>query len=550
MLDDRAIYSGNSDEHELQESGEDEWVLYSTRPPDLGPLGRMLRFGLGSQHQLQLSEATNDIDDDRDDVESIEFKRLPLPSAPVSSAQQTQTPPQNFHYSRLDYQMSSIRLLRLHPDKSIEGLIQCDLRNALIEDKYSCLSYVWGDEAPGEWIILDGQKFWVRRNLFDFLRYARRKPQLRAKWLWIDALCIDQTTMAERNHQVQQMGQIYMGAKEVISWLGCNDDIAEFLQKASMQEHFSKGFGSFCHSQYWDRAWITQEIVLARRVKFMANKSTLDGTLVPLTDKQICELRISNLHPQTVHNLRGRSLIYLLDKFRQKKSGNLRDRVFSLLALCGDGSSLKVDYDTTLPTLAQSVLRTCKQSFCLCSVGIVGNALGLPLSMDEGNNSDLAAIPFAQIKIPDQPLIPDQELYYTRPCRQPRCDGTDHSHIFNVNEPTAKQTIFAVTVDIRYLCNTYRGLVTFFVNADLSVIAFRYNSYYMDRMFDSHHVSTDFGQEQCTIRISFTLLLRIARLNQFADRCCTRIASLGTATQEDSSVLLDFGVLDAGAEDC
>jgi hypothetical protein len=37
---------------------------------------------------------------------------------------------------------------------------------------------------------------------------------------WIDALCIDQCSILERNHQVAQMCSIYTKAQEVIAWLG------------------------------------------------------------------------------------------------------------------------------------------------------------------------------------------------------------------------------------------------------------------------------------------------------------------------------------------
>jgi hypothetical protein len=37
---------------------------------------------------------------------------------------------------------------------------------------------------------------------------------------WYDALCINQEDTQERNHQVNQMGQIYGEADCVITWLG------------------------------------------------------------------------------------------------------------------------------------------------------------------------------------------------------------------------------------------------------------------------------------------------------------------------------------------
>jgi hypothetical protein len=39
-------------------------------------------------------------------------------------------------------------------------------------------------------------------------------------YLWIDALCIDQTNSTERASQVLLMGDIYSSAKRVIVWLG------------------------------------------------------------------------------------------------------------------------------------------------------------------------------------------------------------------------------------------------------------------------------------------------------------------------------------------
>lgn len=37
---------------------------------------------------------------------------------------------------------------------------------------------------------------------------------------WIDAICIDQQNMAERNHEVKRMGTIYKMARRGVVWLG------------------------------------------------------------------------------------------------------------------------------------------------------------------------------------------------------------------------------------------------------------------------------------------------------------------------------------------
>ena len=85
----------------------------------------------------------------------------------------------------------------------------------------------------------------------------------------------------------------------------------------------------FDNLEYWNRAWITQEIALARQLTLVASGTELNSELLP-NSKNLTELA----------GLRGRSLVYLLDKFKGKECVIPRDRVFSLLAVCGEGSDL------------------------------------------------------------------------------------------------------------------------------------------------------------------------------------------------------------------
>jgi hypothetical protein len=72
-----------------------------------------------------------------------------------------------------------------------------------------------------ESIGINGVQVMVRKNLYEFLARhlyeARDQAAIEGKSLllpefyfcWIDALCIDQSNVAERNHQVQLMKDIY-----------------------------------------------------------------------------------------------------------------------------------------------------------------------------------------------------------------------------------------------------------------------------------------------------------------------------------------------------
>ncbi|KAF2831509.1 HET-domain-containing protein, partial [Ophiobolus disseminans] len=126
-----------------------------------------------------------------------------------------------FKYRPLDQTQPSIRLLSVLRKRSRDGLLECQMIPSTMSAKYTCLSYVWGTEndhgGPFD-ILVDGERFAVRYNLYTFLEVARIKYF--KKLLWIDALCIDQANVKERNKQVQQMGDIYSKAEMVIAWLG------------------------------------------------------------------------------------------------------------------------------------------------------------------------------------------------------------------------------------------------------------------------------------------------------------------------------------------
>ncbi|KAH6673508.1 heterokaryon incompatibility protein-domain-containing protein [Halenospora varia] len=87
---------------------------------------------------------------------------------------------------------------------------------------YRALSYCWGDSAEAEHIELDGMEFMVRRNLFEYLK--QRRESAASVMLWIDAICIDQSNIAERNAQVPRMTSIYINATAIEISLGPEED--------------------------------------------------------------------------------------------------------------------------------------------------------------------------------------------------------------------------------------------------------------------------------------------------------------------------------------
>ena len=87
--------------------------------------------------------------------------------------------------------------------------IVCDLNIASLEDhpRYEALSYTWGDPGITAAITVGGEEFLATKNLFDFL-HSLRSP-IADRFLWVDAICIDQTSEKEKFHQIGLMAKIY-----------------------------------------------------------------------------------------------------------------------------------------------------------------------------------------------------------------------------------------------------------------------------------------------------------------------------------------------------
>lgn len=112
-----------------------------------------------------------------------------------------------------------IRLLKLLPG-SRDVPIHCEIENVALAECpfYEALSYVWGDSNKRTSIVLQGHNFEITSNLFDALCQLRLPTKTRT--LWIDAICIDQTSTLEKNHQIRLMWSIYEHADCVLIFLG------------------------------------------------------------------------------------------------------------------------------------------------------------------------------------------------------------------------------------------------------------------------------------------------------------------------------------------
>ncbi|KAF2259490.1 HET-domain-containing protein [Lojkania enalia] len=145
---------------------------------------------------------------------------------------------QAFLYGPLPYPnpKCTIRILIVLPG-TFEREIYCHLSYLNIgsynDVDFEALSYAWGEPRFTHSIKLGKQMldfpesaskngefhdFPVTHTLYCALKQLRFETKPRR--LWIDAVCIDQNNIEERNQQVPIMGKVYSSAISVLVWLG------------------------------------------------------------------------------------------------------------------------------------------------------------------------------------------------------------------------------------------------------------------------------------------------------------------------------------------
>jgi hypothetical protein len=118
----------------------------------------------------------------------------------------------------------TIRLLHLLPSENKDAPIQCRLIDYSLQISskrkhlYEALSYVWGGENKPNSLSVDGRILSITASLHAAL--LRLRDYALGRFLWVDAVCINQNDDIEKEHQIAFMAQIYGFASRTIVWLG------------------------------------------------------------------------------------------------------------------------------------------------------------------------------------------------------------------------------------------------------------------------------------------------------------------------------------------
>jgi len=293
------------------------------------------------------------------------------------------------------------RLLLLEPYRNPKEAIRCNLVTTSLDSdpKYEALSYTWGEPVDDCEIIVNSVTLAVRRNLWQALYHLRGAE---SRTLWIDALCINQKNIPERNEQVQMMRQIYERAQRVVIWLGIegnNSTVAfEFMKfissdrkKRAMRSEKLNGKASYsgfreeleavkklCQRPYWERLWIVQEVVVSQEAELYCGRDQIswdefsvfqkcieDGDMELNGDDSLEKSFAFKLDRYQVYQQTDYSnLIELLEPFSSSLCFEVRDKVYELVGLAKDAVNFPIDYSRSLYDIFVDVIQLQDKEDC------------------------------------------------------------------------------------------------------------------------------------------------------------------------------------------
>lgn len=247
-----------------------------------------------------------------------------------------------------------IRLLRYAPDSTQDRIsLQIHVFDRRTKPQYAAMSYVNGDQSHQRTVALNGCDFNVGPNLHNALLYMRSGL---SGWFWIDAICINQPHIAERNEQVSEMTKTYANAAFVASWVGlCNEGLQPAFSldvrtarlhdlPRNEQERLHASLEQLADLTYWKRIWIQQEVLLNPTViLFCGQYSQAMHPLIAWTKRQIGpgrrDISTSSIFGHLSNSIewfgfRKSPVLRLLTHagYTKKQSFDPRDKLYALLS--------------------------------------------------------------------------------------------------------------------------------------------------------------------------------------------------------------------------
>lgn len=127
----------------------------------------------------------------------------------------------------------AIRLIMLHKSPDDNAPLSCAIVETTLDKpaNYYALSYTWGTESASEVMAISpdasptavgtsAQDILLTPNCAAALKLLSKRLGDSDTGVWVDAVCINQSNVAEKNVQVTMMADVFSLAKCVVVWVG------------------------------------------------------------------------------------------------------------------------------------------------------------------------------------------------------------------------------------------------------------------------------------------------------------------------------------------
>ncbi|KAL6797500.1 heterokaryon incompatibility domain-containing protein [Trichoderma sp. SZMC 28013] len=343
-----------------------------------------------------------------------------------------------------------IRLLRLLPDRNENAPLHSQLFDyPMLElgdgtHMYEALSYVWGSSQRPHILYIDEKSLPITANLYEVL--LRLRDKMIERILWIDAVCIDQSSIEERGVQIQYMAEIYSKANRVVVWLGeaadDSDQALKSIRMAADEERQSfredtdqQAVLAILERPWFRRIWVLQEVAAAQHIVMMCGSIRIDGYAFCLGLPSLLKYEDIPSHIRSVtYLMRGcifrpkysvnslggisldvRPLGTLIDMYHTHEATERHDKIFALLGMSSNNPTAhgllpnyKTPWDKLMTQLVRFILgeRIFVKSWMQQQAAVVfakGCVIGIVSSVQIAHDDSRGDRQLVRLKIRDVP---------------------------------------------------------------------------------------------------------------------------------------------------
>ncbi|KAF2116789.1 heterokaryon incompatibility protein-domain-containing protein [Lophiotrema nucula] len=368
----------------------------------------------------------------------------------------------DFSFNAFTDPRSEIRILTIHPGGG-DDPISCELRTFSLTElpNYEALSYTWGDNTSQKSIEINSKRFITFSNAYEGLLELRDPASPRA--IWIDAICINQKDLEEKEHQILLMKVVYEKASRVIVWFprsrGSEDlavgllyelraQLAEETNSVqNMQQIHAPRLRSpewialrdFLDHPWWSRIWTLQEVVVGHEVVIQFGAHVIPWDHLTILDNSLLYGLFLKRPGESLYSKQGQpygcgaittiqwmrgvlaagqmfSLLDLLPQCWWRSAINTRDCIFGLFALASDIQTLEISPNYVAPV--EEVLTTAVQKlllrygtlelFCKAGLGYDRKLTELPSYVPDWTNIPMAQALYWHYYDGPQDLAPEE----------------------------------------------------------------------------------------------------------------------------------------------